>query len=199
MRKISQYFRGFIYSLALITLCFSVFSLLNNNEIEGNVSSEVGTEVYYDNYGWIELEYLRDKNTITRDSDSVTTILVNAKLLLTGINDTSIPQEFNYSYTSRAGFEVSGSVKANIKSFEAEIGFTLNLEVETTIGATMTVPAGSTIDLYKYDNRIRRTTVKNVVTEELWKWLSWRYHKDMGTYYEYLYEFGGVTLRTVER
>lgn len=193
--KIKFFFRGLMNSLALVALIFSIFSLLNNNEIEGNISSEVGTEVYfYDNYRWSGLKHLRDKNHIVKVYDNSTVELLNKKLIMSVINNTSVMQSSGYSYTVTNGYVLSQKVKANLEYFEYEVAIAINTAVEETISASMNIPPFQTISLYSYDNRTRVVGVSNYIEEEIEKWGKWKFYQELGYFYETLHEYGGVTL-----
>lgn len=193
--KIKFFFRELMNSLALVALIFSIFSLLNNNEIEGNISSEVGTEVYfYDNYRWSGLKHLRDKNHIVKVYDNSTVELLNKKLIMSVINNTSVMQSSGYSYTVTNGYVLSQKVKANLEYFEYEVAIAINTAVEETISASMNIPPFQTISLYSYDNRTRVVGVSNYIEEEIEKWGKWKFYQELGYFYETLHEYGGVTL-----
>lgn len=193
--KIKFFFRGLMNSLALVALIFSIFSLLNNNEIEGNISSEVGTEVYfYDNYRWSGLKHLREKNHIVKVYDNSTVELLNKKLIMSVINNTSVMQSSGYSYTVTNGYVLSQKVKANLEYFEYEVAIAINTAVEETISASMNIPPFQTISLYSYDNRTRVVGVSNYIEEEIKKWGKWKFYQELGYFYETLHEYGGVTL-----
>lgn len=198
MKKSKILLKLVMYFGLFMVFIFSIYSLLNNNDFIGNVSSETGTEVYYDNYGWRDGLYLRDKNSITYISTDTTTYLRNQTFIMTGINNTSVTQNLEYSYTEIKGHEVSAKIGAKIKVYEAEVGYTFTSITEKTMKAILTIAPGKTVTLYKYDNCEQTIKVSNYMTEEVFSWLKWKHYQTWGTYTEYIRKYAGAAFRFVE-
>jgi len=168
---------------------------VNINEVQavGNVSNEIGTEVYFDNERWEGLKYYRDKNEITMTGDDTTLNLVNQRYITSGTNNTNVSQTVGYSYSATVGSSFSVKVGTNIEVFKIEVGFTFSASVTETYSATMTIPAWSTVTLYTYDKRTRSTEVEEDETRQIWKWFSWRDDEYIGSHTETILNYDGVT------
>jgi hypothetical protein len=186
MARFSDYF---VYQQTL----FMLFTVINNVQVVGNVSHEIGTEVYFDNTRWEGLKYYRDKNEITTVGDDTTLDLVNQKFITSGTNNTNAYQTIGYSYSAQVGSSFSTKVGANIEVFKVEVGYTFSATITETYTATLSIPPWSTITLYTYDKRTRSTEVEEDETRQMWKWFSWRDDEHIGSNTETIMTYDGVT------
>ncbi|MDD5293488.1 MAG: hypothetical protein PHW40_04165 [Candidatus Izemoplasmatales bacterium] len=177
----------------MVLLLFMLFTVINNVQVVGNVSHEIGTEVYFDNTRWEGLKYYRDKNEITTVGDDTTLDLVNQKFITSGTNNTNAYQTIGYSYSAQVGSSFSTKVGANIEVFKVEVGYTFSATITETYTATLSIPPWSTITLYTYDKRTRSTEVEEDETRQMWKWFSWRDDEHIGSNTETIMTYDGVT------
>lgn len=192
-RKLKIMFRCFLFVLLLNFLVASTFIILNDKEIEGDVSSEIGSQIYYDNYRWVYFKRFRDCHEIFKYAENNTLQYVNYRYVAGGTNYTDVIQTIGYSSSTTIGSTVTAGINLDFQSvFELELGYAINLATTTTVSATASVPPHQQILVYASDTIVTETELWTLVDRELLSWGNWVSYSYVGESRDIVEVYGGT-------